>query len=74
MKENIAFMKHKQDAIKTQRENNNKTPQKDYSENKRNSWKYDSGNKNSTNGLEDEAEEISQTRKQKDKENKEGKI
>lgn len=36
MTENIAFVKHKQDAIKTQR---------DYSENKRNSWKLDSRNK-----------------------------
>lgn len=38
MRENIAFVKHKQNTIKTQ---------EDQSENKRNSWKCDSRNKKS---------------------------
>ena len=45
MNANISFVKHKQDAIKTQKDNNNNKTQKDYSENKRNCWKHDSRNK-----------------------------
>lgn len=58
-------MKHKQDAIKTQ---------KHYSENKRNSWKHDSRNKKYDRWVEIQVEKISQKAEQKDKEKRREKM